>query len=121
WRIQALARQRAGRRIRCALCAALPARSSGTRRAGPRRSDRQWQRLPALDRCARRQQSGRRAADCIRDLLADAAGLDLMRQERDANQLIGRTKFGAGAWDDMYNDPMTRDALLLFIISKHFP
>jgi len=50
-----------------------------------------------------------------------AAALDLMRQERDANQLIGRTKFGAGAWDDMYNDPMTRDALLLFIISKHFP
>ena len=50
-----------------------------------------------------------------------AAALDLMRQDRDANQLIARTKFGVGSTYDMYNDPMTRDALLLFIIAKHFP
>jgi alpha-2-macroglobulin len=50
-----------------------------------------------------------------------AASLDLMRQDRDAAQLIGRTKFGLGATYDTYNDPMTRDALLLFIIAKHFP
>jgi uncharacterized protein YfaS (alpha-2-macroglobulin family) len=44
-----------------------------------------------------------------------------MRQDRDAGQLIGRTKFGLGATSDMYNDPMTRDALLLFVFARHFP
>jgi uncharacterized protein YfaS (alpha-2-macroglobulin family) len=54
-----------------------------------------------------------------------AAALDLMKQDNDANQLMSKLRFTAStAVDgepDMYNDPMTRDALLLFIMSRHFP
>jgi uncharacterized protein YfaS (alpha-2-macroglobulin family) len=49
-----------------------------------------------------------------------AASLDLMRQDRDAESLISGTRFDAPA-NELYNDPMTRDALLLFVISRHFP
>ena len=50
-----------------------------------------------------------------------AASLEIMRQERDAEQLISKTKFNASTQFETYNDPMTRDALLLFVLAKHFP
>src|SRR5690606_15902252 len=49
-----------------------------------------------------------------------AATLKLMRQERDAESLIAGTRFDVPT-DELYNDAMTRDALLLFVISRHFP
>ncbi|HLS81730.1 MAG TPA: hypothetical protein VK025_10040, partial [Steroidobacter sp.] len=62
-----------------------------------------------------------------RDLTAAwlAAALSLMRQEREAEQLIARMRFDDQATtrshDQVYNDAMTRDGFLLFIIARHFP
>jgi hypothetical protein len=49
-----------------------------------------------------------------------AAALDLMRQDRDAENLISGVKFGLPS-DELYYDAMTRDGLLLFVMSRHFP
>jgi alpha-2-macroglobulin len=84
---------------------------------------RQGTRMSTEIAAARKRLEERYRGQWEQDLTAAwlAAALDLMRQDRDAGQLIGRTKFGLGATYDTYNDPMTRDALLLFVISKHFP
>ena len=84
---------------------------------------RQGQRMSTEIAAARKRLEERYRGQWEQDLTAAwlAASLDLMRQDRDAAQLIGRTKFGLGATSDTYNDPMTRDALLLFVISRHFP
>ena len=84
---------------------------------------RQGTRMSTEIAAARKRLEERYRGQWEQDLTAAwlAAALDLMRQDRDAGQLIGRTKFGLGTTSDTYNDPMTRDALLLFIISKHFP
>lgn len=50
-----------------------------------------------------------------------AASLELMKQEREAGGIISRVQFGKSQGDGMYFDPMTRDAFLLFVLSKHFP
>lgn len=50
-----------------------------------------------------------------------AGALDLMKQDRDAAQLLASLRFSAGAADETYYDPMTRDALLLFVMARHFP
>ena len=42
-------------------------------------------------------------------------------QDREAEQLIASIKFGTGTDSEIYNDAMTRDALLLFVSSRHFP
>ncbi|HWK51946.1 MAG TPA: hypothetical protein VNR40_18760, partial [Steroidobacter sp.] len=83
---------------------------------------RQGQRMAAEITAARKRLAERYRGQWEKDLTAAwlAASLDLMRQERDAESLISGTRFDASV-DELYNDPMTRDALLLFIISRHFP
>ena len=84
---------------------------------------RQGQRMSTEIAAARKRLEERYRGQWEQDLTAAwlAASLDLMRQDRDAGQLIGRTRFGLGAHYDTYNDPMTRDALLLFVMARHFP
>jgi uncharacterized protein YfaS (alpha-2-macroglobulin family) len=88
---------------------------------------RQGQRMTAEIAAARKRLSERYRGQWEADLTAGwlAAALDLMKQDNDANQLMSKLRFTAStALDgeaDMYNDPMTRDALLLFIMSRHFP
>ncbi|MBL8268933.1 MAG: hypothetical protein JNL55_21265 [Steroidobacter sp.] len=83
---------------------------------------RQGQRMAAEVAAARKRLAERYKGQWEKDLTAAwlAASLDLMRQDRDAENLISATRFDATA-DELYNDPMTRDALLLFVISRHFP
>jgi uncharacterized protein YfaS (alpha-2-macroglobulin family) len=84
---------------------------------------RQGQRMATEIAAARKRLEERYRNQWEQDLTAAwlAASLDLMRQDRDAGQLIGRTRFGVGTTSDTYNDPMTRDALLLFVMARHFP
>ena len=84
---------------------------------------RQGQRMSTEIAAARKRLEERYRGQWEQDLTAAwlAAALDLMRQDRDAAQLIGRTRFGLGTASDTYNDPMTRDALLLFVMARHFP
>lgn len=84
---------------------------------------RQGERMSTEIAAARKRLEERYRGQWEQDLTAAwlAAALDLMRQDRDAGTLIGRTKFGLGTPSDTYNDPMTRDALLLFVIARHFP
>jgi uncharacterized protein YfaS (alpha-2-macroglobulin family) len=84
---------------------------------------RQGLRMSTEIAAARKRLEERYRGQWEQDLTAAwlAGALDLMRQDRDAGQLIGRTRFGLGTTTDIYNDPMTRDALLLFLIARHFP
>ena len=50
-----------------------------------------------------------------------AAAYKLMRQDHDAERAIAALRFGADPSADIYDDPMTRDAFLLYVLSKHFP
>jgi alpha-2-macroglobulin len=57
-----------------------------------------------------------------------AASFKLMRQEHDADQAIASIRFTQetptvqAQWSaDLYDDPMTRDGFLLYVLSKHFP
>jgi len=83
---------------------------------------RQGQRMAAEISAARKRLAERYRGQWEKDLTAAwlAAALDLMRQDRDAESLISGARFDAPV-DELYNDPMTRDALLLFVISRHFP
>ncbi|HEY0938848.1 MAG TPA: MG2 domain-containing protein [Steroidobacter sp.] len=83
---------------------------------------RQGQRMAAEVAAARKRLAERYRGEWEKDLTAAwlAATLDLMRQERDAESLIAGTRFDVPT-DELYNDSMTRDALLLFVISRHFP
>lgn len=83
---------------------------------------RQGQRMAAEVAAARKRLAERYRGKWENDLTAAwlAGALDLMRQDRDAESLIGGTSFDAKD-SELYNDPMTRDALLLFVISRHFP
>lgn len=83
---------------------------------------RQGQRMAAEVTASRKRLAERYRGQWEKDLTAAwlAAALDLMRQDRDAENLISGTRFDAPA-NELYNDPMTRDALLLFVISRHFP
>lgn len=83
---------------------------------------RQGQRMAAELTALRKRLAERYRGQWEQDLTAAwlAASLDLMRQDRDAENLISGTRFDAPV-DELYNDPMTRDALLLFIVSRHFP
>ncbi|HMK85178.1 MAG TPA: hypothetical protein VK437_04385, partial [Steroidobacteraceae bacterium] len=63
-----------------------------------------------------------------RDLTAAwlASSLKLMRQDRDAEPIISRLRFdasssGAGSSEELYDDAMTRDGFLLYVLAKHFP
>lgn len=83
---------------------------------------RQGQRMAAEVAAARKRLAERYRGQWEKDLTAAwlAATLDLMRQDRDAESLIAGTRFDAPA-DELYYDAMTRDALLLFVMSRHFP
>lgn len=52
-----------------------------------------------------------------------AAAFRLMRQENDARQAIEGVRFGADRVEaqSIYDDAMTRDGFLLFVLSRHFP
>jgi uncharacterized protein YfaS (alpha-2-macroglobulin family) len=84
---------------------------------------RQGERMSTEIAAARKRLEQRYRGQWEQDLTAAwlAAALDLMHQDREAGELIGRTRFGLGATGDTYNDPMTRDALLLFVMARHFP
>ena len=90
---------------------------------------RQGQRMTAEIAAARKRLTERYRGQWEQDLTAAwlAASLDLMKQDNDANQLIGKLRFSAASattvddGSDMYNDPMTRDALLLFVTAQYFP
>ncbi|MBB6093303.1 hypothetical protein HNQ60_002181 [Povalibacter uvarum] len=84
---------------------------------------RQGQRMAAEIAAQRKRLSERYRGQWEQDVTAAwlAAALDLMKQDRDAGQLIDGMKFIAKTTDEVYYDPMTRDALLLFVLSRHFP
>jgi len=55
-----------------------------------------------------------------------AASFKLMHQDHEADQAIAAIRFEQAAApgtpdDGMYDDPMTRDGFLLYVLSKHFP
>ncbi len=52
-----------------------------------------------------------------------AAAFKLMHQDRDADNAIDTVHFGDGAGSDAfgYNDAMSRDGFLMFVIARHFP
>lgn len=83
---------------------------------------RQGQRMAAEASAARKRLAERHRGQWEADIAAAwlAAAMKLMRQERDAQGLIANMRFDA-APDELYYDPMTRDALLLFVLSRHFP
>lgn len=83
---------------------------------------RQGQRMAAEIAAARKRLTERYRGQWQKDLTAAwlAAALDLMRQDRDAESLIADVQFGARS-DELYHDAMTRDGLLLFVVSRHFP
>ncbi|HEY6641102.1 alpha-2-macroglobulin [Povalibacter sp.] len=84
---------------------------------------RQGQRTTAEVAAQRKRLNERYRGQWEQDLTAAwlAAALDLMKQDRDATNLIEGIRFGSKIPDEIYYDAMTRDALLLFITSRHFP
>jgi uncharacterized protein YfaS (alpha-2-macroglobulin family) len=84
---------------------------------------RQGQRVSAELTATRTRLDERYRGQWEQDLAAGwlAAAYQLMRQERDAEALIGALRFAANPSNELYNDAMTRDAFLLFINAKHFP
>ncbi|AMN48247.1 hypothetical protein ACG33_14300 [Steroidobacter denitrificans] len=98
---------------------------------------RQGQRVSGEVAAARARLEERYRSRWERDLTAGwlAATLKLMHQDRDAQRLIGGLRFSAAGAapaaadtaagesmsDEIYNDPMTRDAWLLLLLSRHFP
>jgi alpha-2-macroglobulin len=44
-----------------------------------------------------------------------------MRQDRDAEKAIAPLRFGVSTQGELYDDAMTRDGFLLYLLSKHFP
>jgi uncharacterized protein YfaS (alpha-2-macroglobulin family) len=84
---------------------------------------RQGQRMTSQIVAARKRLEERHRDVWKQDLAAAwlAASLDLMKQDRDAESLIDPIAFGAGSADDLYHDPMTRDAQLLYVMARHFP
>lgn len=96
---------------------------------------RQGQRMSGEVAAARARIEERYRGRWEQDLTAGwlAATLKLMQQDRDAQRLIGGLRFSAASAaasaedtgeymsDEIYNDPMTRDAWQLFLLSRHFP
>jgi uncharacterized protein YfaS (alpha-2-macroglobulin family) len=83
---------------------------------------RQGQRMTAELTAARTRLNERYRGAWEKDLTAAwlAGAHELMRQERDADALIRGVAFGATP-SEIYYDAMTHDALLLFIVARHFP
>ena len=83
---------------------------------------RQGQRMTAEVAAARKRLGERYRNEWQQDLTAAwlAGALDLMKLDRDADELFAGVRFGTGA-DELYYDPMTRDGLLLYLMARHFP
>ena len=83
---------------------------------------RQGTRMTAEVAAVRKRLAERYRNEWQQDLAAAylAASLDMMKQDRDANALIDSMRFAVQG-DELYYDPMTRDALLLYLLSRHFP
>jgi hypothetical protein len=84
---------------------------------------RQGRPMTAEIAAMRKRLAERYAKDWPRDLTAGwlAASLSLMKQDREALQLVRGLRFDAKAPYTPYGDAMTRDGLLLFILARHFP
>jgi uncharacterized protein YfaS (alpha-2-macroglobulin family) len=84
---------------------------------------RQGQRMTAEIAAQRKRLNERYRGQWEQDMTAGwlAAALKLMKQDREAEQLIAAIRFGRSANAEIYYDPMTRDALLLFVTSRLFP
>lgn len=84
---------------------------------------RQGQRMSAEIAAQRRRLDQRYRGQWETDLTAGwlAASLDLMKQDRDASALMDKLRFTATKAEEVYYDPMTHDAFLLFITARHFP
>jgi uncharacterized protein YfaS (alpha-2-macroglobulin family) len=84
---------------------------------------RQGQRMAAQLGAARKRLEERYRGEWEQDLTAAwlAASMKLMRQDREAERLIERMRFAVADAGEIYNDAMTRDALLMFVIARHFP
>ena len=89
---------------------------------------RQGQVMSAEASALRKRLSTRYQGQWEQDIAAAwlAASFKLMRQERDATEAIASIRFApttpSAQWPaDLYNDPMTRDGFLLYVLSKHFP
>jgi alpha-2-macroglobulin len=84
---------------------------------------RQGQRMSAEIAAQRKRLTERYRDQWEQDLTAAwiAAALDLMKQDRDAERLIAPLRFNVTPASEIYYDAMTRDALLLFVIARHFP
>jgi uncharacterized protein YfaS (alpha-2-macroglobulin family) len=65
----------------------------------------------------------RYAKDWPQDIVAAylAAAYQLMKQESAANQAIAKVTFGATTNVDRWHGPMASDAMLLYLIARHFP
>ena len=50
-----------------------------------------------------------------------AASLKLMQQSRDAEKAIAPLRFAIANSADFYNDEMTRDGFLMYVLAKYFP
>jgi uncharacterized protein YfaS (alpha-2-macroglobulin family) len=67
--------------------------------------------------------ASRYAKDWRQDLVAAylAAAYELMKQSGPAHEAIARVTFGATTNVDRWHGPMASDAMLLYLLSRHFP
>jgi len=67
--------------------------------------------------------TSRYAKDWSQDIVAAylAAAYQLMKQEGPANHAIAKVAFGATTDVDRWHGPMTSDAMLLYLMARHFP
>jgi len=84
---------------------------------------RQGRPMAAEIAALRKRLEDRYAKEWRQDLTAAwlAASLSLMKQDREASDLIRQVPFGVQPAFEQYYDPMTRDGLLLFLVARHFP
>src|SRR5690606_32673438 len=84
---------------------------------------RQGQRMAAEVNAALKRLESRYKGQWEQDVTAAwlAGAMQLMREQQQAERLIARMRFDAQQSNELYNDPMTRDALLMFVIARHFP
>jgi alpha-2-macroglobulin len=86
---------------------------------------RQGQVMSAEAAALRKRLSERYKNEWRQDIAAAwlAASFKLMHQDQDANNTIAALRFGDDADPETfgYNDGMTRDAFLLYVLSRHFP
>lgn len=84
---------------------------------------RQGQVMSAEASALRKRLTERYKGEWEQDIAAAwlAASFKLMRQDRDADKAIAPVRFGVRTQPGIYDDAMTRDGFLLYLLSKHFP